>query len=111
MYKGLVKVFLALMLACSAINLQDHPSAAVSILPMSSVDELEIHSAKLDAGEAPNATVEIAKRFPIRIDPCLELPCRDHPWPAGDVRQTETCALIANESALRRRPHLDSECL
>ena len=27
---------------------------------MSSVDELEIHSAKLDAGEAPNATAEIA---------------------------------------------------
>lgn len=91
MYKSLVKVFLALMPACSAINLQDHPSAAVSILPMSSVDELEIHSAKLDAGEAPNATAEIASYLGRRA---IKLVNKTGVTPAGQPANGETIAIL-----------------
>jgi hypothetical protein len=91
MYKSLVKLLLALTLACSAINLQDHPSAAVSILPMSSVDELEIHSAKLDAGEAPNLTAEIASYLGRRA---IKLVNKTGVTPAGQPANGETIAIL-----------------
>lgn len=90
MHKSLAKLFLALLLACSAINLQDHRSAAVSILPMSSVDELEIHSAKLDAEEAPNAGAEIASYLGRRA---IKLVDKTGVSPAGRPANGETIAI------------------
>jgi hypothetical protein len=91
MYKTFVRLLLALMLACSAIHPQDHPSAAVSTLPMNSVDGLEIHSAKLDAVEAPNATAEISSY----LGRCaVKLVNKAGVTPAGQPANDETIAIL-----------------
>lgn len=90
MYKTFVLLFLTLMLACSAINPQDHASV-VSMLSMNSVDGLEIHSAKLDALEEPNATAEIASYIWRRA---VKLVNRAGVTPAGQPANGETIAIL-----------------
>ena len=91
MYKTFAQLFLAFMLACSAIHPQGHPSAPVSILSMDSVDGLEIHSAKLDAVEAPNATAEIASYLGRRA---IKLVNKAGVTPAGQPANGETIAIL-----------------
>src|ERR1700722_636384 len=91
MYRILAQLFLALTLVCSAINPQDHPSASISILPLNSVDELEIHSAKLDAVEAPNAAAEISSYLGRRA---VKLVNKAGVTPAGQPANGETIAIL-----------------
>src|SRR5277367_3065133 len=91
MYRICVQLLLTLMLVCSAINPQDRPSAPVSKPSMDSVDELEIHSAKLDAVEAPNATAEISSYLGRRA---VKLVNRAGVAPAGQPANGETIAIL-----------------
>jgi hypothetical protein len=58
---------------------------------MGSVDELEIHSAKLDAVEAPNATAEIASYLGRRA---VKLVNKTGVTPAGQPVNGETIAIL-----------------
>jgi hypothetical protein len=60
MHKILAQLLLALGLLFAAGNAQDPNSATVSTLAIKSVDELEVHSAKLDPVEVPSPMAEIA---------------------------------------------------
>src|ERR1700684_541139 len=60
MHKIVAQLLLALGLLFAAGNAQNPNSATVSMLAMDSVDELEVHSAKLDAVVVPSPAAEIA---------------------------------------------------
>ena len=59
MYKVRSVVFIALLLAFSAGHVRAQNTAPVTVLPMDSIDELEVHTAKLDAVEVVNTKPEV----------------------------------------------------
>jgi hypothetical protein len=91
MRRILAQLLLVFVFAIPIANLQSQSSAAVSMLSMTSVDELEIHSAKLDAVEAPNATAEISSYLGRRA---VKLVNRAGVTPAGQPANGETIAIL-----------------
>jgi hypothetical protein len=87
----LAQLLVVFLIASPTTNLQSQSSAVASALSMNSVDGLEIHSAKLNAVEAPNATVEVASylgRSAIKIVDKAGV------TPAGQPANGETIAIL-----------------
>src|SRR5580704_14962574 len=89
--KIVAQVFLALALAFSPGKASIQNVGAPLKFPPESVDELEIHSAKLDAVEVPNPSGEIAIYLGRRA---VKLVNRAGITPAGQPANGETIAIV-----------------